>query len=214
MRLRFVSELVTQPGTRSQAEVGSKRNGSASAPSLEEKPPESSRYEMRSSPSTPLAPPALPDPSILPAYRFASLATWLDPERKKQPQPTTATQVGTNGPGGTRTHDQRIKSPLLYRLSYRPSKRETNAVRAVSQPNRTQRRHGRHRARGVLGPIEAADVQSVVPPGPCSWSNRPGRPSRHPVRARPPRPRFGSRVKAWKLRREQVSRGSARRAST
>src|SRR5690606_5419387 len=27
---------------------------------------------------------------------------------------------GNNGePGGTRTHDQRIKSPLLYRLSYR-----------------------------------------------------------------------------------------------
>ena len=25
------------------------------------------------------------------------------------------------GVGGTRTHDQRIKSPLLYRLSYHPS---------------------------------------------------------------------------------------------
>ncbi len=25
------------------------------------------------------------------------------------------------GPGGNRTHDLRIKSPLLYRLSYRPA---------------------------------------------------------------------------------------------
>ncbi len=26
-----------------------------------------------------------------------------------------------SGPGGARTHDQRIKSPMLYRLSYRPA---------------------------------------------------------------------------------------------
>ena len=35
--------------------------------------------------------------------------------------------LGTNfgGSGGIRTHDQRIKSPLLYRLSYRPRRNKT-----------------------------------------------------------------------------------------
>ena len=28
--------------------------------------------------------------------------------------------LNSGGVGGTRTHDQRIKSPLLYRLSYHP----------------------------------------------------------------------------------------------
>ena len=32
-----------------------------------------------------------------------------------------ATAVDDSGPGGTRTHTLRIKSPLLYRWSYRPS---------------------------------------------------------------------------------------------
>ena len=33
-----------------------------------------------------------------------------------------ATSCNCGGSGETRTRDQRIKSPLLYRLSYRPSK--------------------------------------------------------------------------------------------
>ena len=32
-------------------------------------------------------------------------------------------------PGGTRTHDQRLKRPLLYRLSYRRTQRESLAYR-------------------------------------------------------------------------------------
>jgi len=33
---------------------------------------------------------------------------------------TKLNQQLSGGVGGTRTHDQRIKSPLLYRLSYHP----------------------------------------------------------------------------------------------
>ncbi len=29
-------------------------------------------------------------------------------------------KLGNGGLGGNRTHDQRIKSPMLYRLSYQP----------------------------------------------------------------------------------------------
>ena len=29
--------------------------------------------------------------------------------------------IGNGGPGGNRTHDQLVKSQLLYRLSYRPT---------------------------------------------------------------------------------------------
>ena len=31
------------------------------------------------------------------------------------------------GPGGDRTHDLRIKSPLLYQLSYRPNSGQANS---------------------------------------------------------------------------------------
>ena len=33
--------------------------------------------------------------------------------------------LDNGGSGGIRTHDQRIKSPLLYRLSYRPRRNKT-----------------------------------------------------------------------------------------
>jgi hypothetical protein len=36
--------------------------------------------------------------------------------------------VGTGGSGGNRTRDQRIKSPLLYQLSYRPAEVDVGAV--------------------------------------------------------------------------------------
>jgi hypothetical protein len=36
------------------------------------------------------------------------------------------------GLGGTRTHDQRLKRPLLYRLSYKPEKRAVSSTRFQS----------------------------------------------------------------------------------
>ena len=44
---------------------------------------------------------------------------------------------GTGGSGGTRTRDQRIKSPLLYRLSYRP---KILGAERRSRSNDTRRR--------------------------------------------------------------------------
>src|SRR5690606_3081336 len=65
-----------------------------------------------------LSPPTLPDsPSATTAERPARSL------RSRTTGSEQSVQVGTYSedgePGGTRTHDQRIKSPLLYRLSYR-----------------------------------------------------------------------------------------------
>jgi hypothetical protein len=43
-----------------------------------------------------------------------------------------------NEPGGTRTHDLRIKSPLLYQLSYRLETLEYSRKFSAPQPPRPQ----------------------------------------------------------------------------
>ena len=48
----------------------------------------------------------------------------LQRNAQRSPTPKEPSLRGSRGPGGTRTHTLRIKSPLLYRWSYRPVPRE------------------------------------------------------------------------------------------
>ena len=52
----------------------------------------------------------------------------------------------TSDPGGSRTRDLRIKSPLLYQLSYRVEHQQRNKVSGVRRglPNRPRRQKRRH----------------------------------------------------------------------
>ncbi len=84
---------------------------------------------------------ALPVKEIEPAF---ALATSLG-------SPTASSGRPSNDPGGSRTRDLRIKSPLLYQLSYRvaacASTRLRNLIRDRPRYLRLRRCHGRQRAK-------------------------------------------------------------------
>src|SRR4051812_44542132 len=52
--------------------------------------------------------------------------------------------VFRSGPGGTRTHGQRIKSPLLYRLSYRPRREKLTLLARFLNRSPLRARHVPH----------------------------------------------------------------------
>ena len=57
---------------------------------------------------------------------------WVVVSRLGRDSKATGRQTFFRGPGGNRTHDLRIKSPLLYRLSYRPAAERVVAHRPPS----------------------------------------------------------------------------------
>src|SRR5260221_9224585 len=63
-------------------------------------------------------------------------------QRVASPFPFSAT--GRNEGGGTRTHDQRIKSPLLYQLSYASSAIILTATKPPGQCRARSRDQGRY----------------------------------------------------------------------
>src|SRR5262245_53895482 len=64
------------------------------------------------------------------------------------------------GSGGNRTHDQWIKSPVLYRLSYRPRERARSLHDLFA---RISRRIGHARGRETLAPDAAGIAASAGP---------------------------------------------------
>ena len=76
-----------------------------------------------------------------------------------------------NDPGGSRTRDLRIKSPLLYQLSYRVVNYETSHLQ-TTQTTRNERQRDAH-SMDCARIVPAANLSKVRAPAvaPCSNAN-------------------------------------------
>ncbi len=126
------------------------------------------------------APAAAPLCATAPARHGMTICVTLRSKKQKPRQPVAFCESG--GSGEIRTRDQRIKSPLLYRLSYRPVDRAGPYPRKPEIIAEAARRGKEARRLLLAGQASGAVARTLMRPFAAidTRSGRPRQPARNP----------------------------------